>query len=200
MEYAEQRGVTLKRAANSLLFELEVCEPACYGEAGFLRAPSATYAERVLEVAQYAFHPLLFGRWRFADWEDKMGRGKKGSEERLSQHCSAPNPRSSKGRAGFFVASCQDRGPIGHHWLKGGKSVSDLGTVLLTRFPFKTLRGLTIVEDAACNAQEWLLNPGPPAGQVYALSCRLLPLGACELHSMWCKALCVAYMLANAIY
>ncbi|GAQ92247.1 hypothetical protein KFL_009560030 [Klebsormidium nitens] len=118
MEYAEQRGVALKRAANSLLFELE-------------------------------------------DWEDEMGRGKKGSEERLSQHCSAPNPRPTKGRAGFFVACCQDRGPLGYHWLKGGESVSDLGTVLLTRFPFKTLRGLTIVEDAACNAQEWLLNRVP---------------------------------------
>jgi hypothetical protein len=60
-----------------------------------------------------------------------------------------------------FIACCQDRAPLGYHGLKGGESVSDLGTVLLTRFPFKTLRGLTIVEDAACNAQEWFLNRVP---------------------------------------
>lgn len=87
-----------------------------------------------------------------------MGRGRKGSEERLTQHCSAPNPQSSKGRAGVFIACYQDRAPLGYHWLKGGESVLDLGTVLLTRFPFKTLRDMTIVEDAACNAQEWFLN------------------------------------------
>ncbi|GAQ92099.1 hypothetical protein KFL_009210010 [Klebsormidium nitens] len=163
MEYAEQRGAALKGAANSLLFELEVREPSCYKEGGFLRAPSAAYEERVGAVSTYSFHPLLYGRPRFVDGEDEAGRGKRGSEERLTQHCSAPNPRSSKGRAGMFIASCQDRAPLGYHWLKGGESVSDLGTVLLTRFPlaFKTLRGLTIVEDAACNAQEWFLNRVP---------------------------------------
>ncbi|GAQ93284.1 hypothetical protein KFL_014150010, partial [Klebsormidium nitens] len=109
-------------------------------------------------VSIYAFHPLLYGRPQFTDWEDASGRGKKGSEERLAQHCGAPNPRSSKSRAGMFIACCQDRAPLGYHWLKGGESVSDLGTVLITRFPFKTLRGLTVVEDAACNAQEWLIN------------------------------------------
>ncbi|GAQ84747.1 hypothetical protein KFL_002040060 [Klebsormidium nitens] len=161
MEYAEQRGAALKGAANSLLFELEVREPLCYKEGGFLRAPSATYAERAGAVSTYSFHPLLYGRPRFVDWEDEAGRGKRGSEERLTQHCSAPNPRSSKGRAGIFIACCQDRAPLGFHWLKGGESVCDMGTVLITRFPFKTLRGLTIVEDAACNAQEWFLNRVP---------------------------------------
>jgi hypothetical protein len=161
MEYAEQRGAALKRVANSLLFELEVREPQCYGEGGFLQVPSAAYVERVGAVSTYSFHPLLYGRPRFVDWEDEAGRGKRGSEERLTQHCSAPNPRSSKGRAGVFIACCQDRAPLGYHWLKGGESVSDLGTVLLTRFPFKTLRGITIVEDAACNAQEWFLNRVP---------------------------------------
>ena len=158
MVYAEQRGIALKGAANALLFELEVREPQCYGSDGFLREASATYKERVGAVSIYDFHPLLYGRPQFTDWEDASGRGKKGSEERLAQHCGAPNPRSSKGRAGMFIACCQDRAPLGYHWLKGGESVSDLGTVLITRFPFKTLRGLTIVEDAACNAQEWFLN------------------------------------------
>ncbi|GAQ90085.1 hypothetical protein KFL_005970060 [Klebsormidium nitens] len=161
MVYAEQRGFALKGAANALLFELEVREPQCYGSDGFLREASATYRERVGAVSIYDFHPLLYGRPQFTDWEDASGRGKKGSEERLAQHCGAPNPRSSKGRAGTFIACCQDRAPLGYHWLKGGESVSDLGTVLITRFPFKTLRGLTIVEDAACNAQEWFLNRVP---------------------------------------
>jgi hypothetical protein len=161
MEYAEQRGAALKGAANSLLFNLEVREPQCYEEGGFLRAPSATYAEWVGAVSTYSFHPLLYGRPRFVDWEDEEGRSKRSAEERLTQHCSAPNPRSSKGRAGMFIACCQDRAPLGYHWLKGGESVSDLGTVLLTRFPFKSLRGLTVVEDAACNAQEWFLNRSP---------------------------------------
>lgn len=161
MEYAERHGVALKRAANSLLFELEVREPECYGVGGFLSAPLAAHAKRAAAVWSYNFHPLLYGRPRFVDWEDETGRGKKGSEERLTQHCSAPNPRSSKGRAGVFMACCQDRAPFGYHWLKGGESVSDLGTVLLTRFPFWTLRGLTIVEDDACNAQEWFLNRVP---------------------------------------
>jgi hypothetical protein len=161
MEYAERQGAALKRVANSLLFELEVREPSCYSEGGFLRAPSAAYADRVGAVSVYSFHPLLYGRPQFADWEVTSGRGRKGSEKRLTQHCSAPNPRWSKGRAGVFITCCQDRAPLGYHWLKGGESVSDLGTVLLTRFPFKTLRGLTIVEDAACNAQEWFLNRVP---------------------------------------
>ncbi|GAQ90450.1 hypothetical protein KFL_006400060 [Klebsormidium nitens] len=161
MGYAERHAAALKRVANSLLFELETREPQCYGEGGFLSAPSVAYAERVQAVSSYDFHPLLYGRPQFLDWEDGTGRGKKGSEERLTQHCSAPNPRSSKGRAGVFIACCQDRAPLGYHWLKGGESVSDLGTVLLTRFPFKALRGLTIVEDAACNAQEWFLNRVP---------------------------------------
>ncbi|GAQ87918.1 hypothetical protein KFL_003870160 [Klebsormidium nitens] len=52
-------------------------------------------------------------------------------------------------------------GPFGYHWLKGGESVSDLGTILLTRFPFKMLQGMTVVEDASCNAQEWFLNRVP---------------------------------------
>ena len=158
MVYAEQRGNALKGAANALLFEIEVREPQCYGSDGFLREASAVYRERVGAVSIYDFHPLLYGRPQFTDWEDASGRGKKGSEERLAQHCGAPNPRSSKGRAGMFIACCQDRAPLGYHWLKGGESVSDLGTILITRFPFKTLRGLTVVEDAACNAQEWLLN------------------------------------------
>ncbi|GAQ86980.1 hypothetical protein KFL_003240015 [Klebsormidium nitens] len=161
MEYVERRGAALKRVANSLLFELEVREPSCYSGEEFLRAPSAAYEERVGAVSVYSFHPLLYGRPQFTDWEDASGRGRKGSEERLMQHCSAPNRRSSKGRAGVFIACCQDRAPLGYHWLKGGESVSDLGTVLLTRFPFKTLRGMTIVEDAACNAQEWFLNRVP---------------------------------------
>ncbi|GAQ84251.1 hypothetical protein KFL_001820040 [Klebsormidium nitens] len=161
MECAEQRGAILKRAANLVLFKLEVREPPCYEDGGFLRAPSTLYAEQAAAVSAYAFHPLLYGRPRFVDWEDEAGRGKKGSEERLTQHCSAPNPRSSKGRAGIFIACCQDRAPLGYHWLKGGESVSDLGTILLTRFPFKTLRGMTVVEDASCNAQEWMLNRVP---------------------------------------
>jgi hypothetical protein len=156
--YAEQRGAALKGAANTLLFDLEVREPECYGIDGFLREPSTVYRERVGAVSVYDFHPLLYGRPQFTDWEDSFGRGKKGSNERLAQHCGAPNPRSAKGRAGVFIACCQDRGPLGYHWIKGGESVSDLGTILLMRFPFKTLRGLTIVEDAACNAQEWFLN------------------------------------------
>jgi hypothetical protein len=161
MEYAERRGAALKGAANSFLFDLEVREPQCYEEGGFLRAPSVTYAERVGAVSTYSFHPLLYGRPRFVDWEDGEGRGRRSTEERLTQHCSAPNPRSSKGRAGVFIACCQDRAPLGYHWLKGGESVLHLGTVLLTRFPLKTLRRLTIVEDAACNAQEWFLNRVP---------------------------------------
>lgn len=39
--------------------------------------------------------------------------------------------------------------------------MSDLGNVLLTRLPFRTLTGLTVVEDAACNAQEWMINRVP---------------------------------------
>jgi hypothetical protein len=158
MIYTEQRGTALKGAANTLLFHLEVREPECYGPNGFLLEPSAVYRERVGAVSSYGFHPLLLGRPQFMDWEDASGPGKKGSEERLAQHCGAPNPQSAKGRAGMFIACCQDRAPVGYHWLKGGESVSDLGTILITRFPFKMLRGLTIVEDAACNAQEWFLN------------------------------------------
>jgi hypothetical protein len=47
MDYAERQGAALKRVANSLRFELEVREPSCYSEGGFLRAPSAAYADRV---------------------------------------------------------------------------------------------------------------------------------------------------------
>ncbi|GAQ91964.1 hypothetical protein KFL_008920030 [Klebsormidium nitens] len=161
MLYAEERGMARKGAANSLLFALEVREPQCYDQDGFLGEPLALYRERVEPVSLYDFHPLLYGRPQFTDWEDTSGRRRKGSEERLAQHCGAPAPRSAKGRAGIFIACCQDRAPLGYHWLKGGESVSDLGTVLLTRFPFKTLRGLTIMEDAACNAQEWFLNRVP---------------------------------------
>ena len=142
MIYAEQRGAGLKGCANTLLFDLEVREPQCYGPNGFLREASAVYGERVGAVSIYDFQPLLYGRPQFTDWEDASGRGRKGSEERLAQHCGAPNPRSAKGRAGMFIACCQDRAPLGYHWPKGGESVSDLETVLITRFPFKTLRGL----------------------------------------------------------
>jgi hypothetical protein len=158
MIYAEQRGAALKGDANTLLFNLEVREPECYGPDGFLQEASAVYKDRAGAVSIYDFHPLLHGRPQFTDWEDASGRGKKGSEERLAQHCGAPNPRSAKGRAGMFIACCQDRAPSGYYWLKGGKSVSNLVTVLITRFPFKMLRRLTIVKDAACNVQEWFLN------------------------------------------
>jgi hypothetical protein len=155
---AQARALALRERANLLLSELEVREPDYYGHAGILQPPTAEYSERVDAVTQYVFHPLLYGRPLFADWEDASGRAKKGSEERLSQHRNAPAPHSSKGKAGMFIGSCQDRAPLGFHWLKGGESVSDLGTILLTRFPLKTLKGLTVIEDAACNAQEWMLN------------------------------------------
>jgi hypothetical protein len=156
--YAQAWALALRERANLLLFELEVREPDYHGPAGILQPPTAEYRERVDAVTQFVFHPLLYGRPLFADWEDASGRAKKGSEERLSQHCNAPAPYSSKGKAGMFIGSCQDRAPLGFHWLKGGKSVSNLGAILLTRFPLKTLKGLTVIEDAACNVQEWMLN------------------------------------------
>jgi hypothetical protein len=154
MTYAQARALALRERVNLLLSELEVREPYYYGPAGILRAPTAEYRERVDAVTQYVFHPLLYGRPLFADWEDASGRAKKGSKKRLSQHCNAPAPHSSKGKAGMFIGSCQDRAPLGFYWLKGEKSVVDLVTILLTRFSLKTLKGLTVIEDAACNAQE----------------------------------------------
>jgi hypothetical protein len=125
MTYAQARALALRERANLLLSELEVREPNYYGPAGILRAPTAEYRERVDAVTQYVFHPLLFGRPLFADWEDASGRAQKGSEERLSQHCNAPAPHSSKGKAGMFIGSCQDRAPLGFHWLKGGDDPVD---------------------------------------------------------------------------
>jgi hypothetical protein len=127
MTYAQARALALRERANLLLSELEVREPDYYGPAGILQPPTAEYRERAEAVTQYVFHPLLYGRPLFADWEDASGRAKRGSEERLSQHCNVPAPHSSKGKAGMFIGSCQDRAPLGFHWLKGGESVSDLG-------------------------------------------------------------------------
>lgn len=75
MEYAEQHGAALKRVANSLLFELETCEPQCYGENGFLSAPSAVYRERVEAVSRYGFHPLLYGQPQFFALGGRSGPG-----------------------------------------------------------------------------------------------------------------------------
>lgn len=64
-------------------------------------------------------------------------------------------------QVGLFILVCQHRGPIGWHNIKGAESVSDFGTVLITRCPLETLKGLTVVEDCACQLQEWFLNRVP---------------------------------------
>jgi hypothetical protein len=84
MEYAGRHGAVLKRAANSLLIELKVCEPECYGVGGFLSVPSATYAERAKAVSLYDFH--LCCTSGHGSWIGRMRRAVAKRDRRSGSH------------------------------------------------------------------------------------------------------------------
>ncbi|GAQ92794.1 hypothetical protein KFL_011410020 [Klebsormidium nitens] len=156
-EECTAKEARLCERAKLLLEELEVRDPSYYRD-GTLRPASSEYRDQVERPSAYGFHPLLFERPHFIDWENAEGRS---SKEKLERHCALPQKPHTKGQVGLFILACPHRAPLGYHYMKGAESVSDFGTVLATRNSLEALKGLTVVEDCACQLQEWFLNRLP---------------------------------------
>ena len=73
-------------------------DPPYYTD-GTLRPASSEYRDQVERPSAYGFHPLLFERPHFIDWENAEGRS---SKEKLERHCALPQKPHTKGQVGAF--------------------------------------------------------------------------------------------------
>lgn len=93
------KEVRLCERAKLLLEELEVRDPIYYTN-GTLRPASDEYKEQVERPSVYPFHPLLYERPHFIDWENTKGRSTK---ERLERHCALPERPHTKGHVSGYA-------------------------------------------------------------------------------------------------